>query len=166
MPVPTRKVKIGGVEIGGGAPVAIQSMCNTDTADVEATARQISALAEAGCALVRVAVPDLTAARALKGLKATARVPLIADVHFDHTLAVAAVENGADKVRVNPANLGTERDYIRVLHAAKANGCAIRIGGNGGSKITDKAERLQTVVDGCLRYARIAAQEGVTALVL
>lgn len=129
----TRTVNVGGVRIGGGSPVSIQSMCNTDTRDVSVTVRQILELEAAGCELIRVAVPDMEAAEAVKRIKERIHIPLIADIHFDYRLALKCIENGIDKVRINPGNIGS-RDRVKlVADAAKAKGIPIRIGVNGGS---------------------------------
>lgn len=129
----TRIVNVGGVKIGGGNPVSIQSMCNTDTRDVASTVGQIKALEEAGCEIIRVAVPDMTAAEAIADIKKQINIPLVADIHFDYKLALECIKNGIDKVRINPGNIGS-RDRVRlVADAAKANGIPIRIGVNGGS---------------------------------
>lgn len=129
----TRTVNVGGVRIGGGSPISIQSMCNTDTRDVSATVRQILELEAAGCELIRVAVPDMEAAEAVKRIKERIHIPLIADIHFDYRLALKCIENGIDKVRINPGNIGS-RDRVKlVADAAKAKGIPIRIGVNGGS---------------------------------
>lgn len=129
----TRQVMVGGVAIGGGAPVVIQSMTNTDTADTAATGRQIEALAAAGCQLVRVTVPDMAAAAALPGLIGASPVPLIADIHFDWRLALAAIEAGIAALRLNPGNIGDAGKVRQVAKAAKAAGVTIRVGVNSGS---------------------------------
>ena len=129
----TRIVNVGGVKIGGGNPVSIQSMCNTDTRDVESTVGQIKALEASGCEIIRVAVPDMTAAEAIADIKKQINIPLVADIHFDYKLALECIKNGIDKVRINPGNIGS-RDRVKlVADAAKANGIPIRIGVNGGS---------------------------------
>jgi (E)-4-hydroxy-3-methylbut-2-enyl-diphosphate synthase len=128
----TRPVFVGGVQVGGEAPVVVQSMTCTDTRDVKATVAQIKALEDAGCELVRVAVPDQEAAAALKDIKKRIRLPLIADIHFNHRLALEAMNQGVDGIRINPGNIGA--DKIRaVVRAAKNRGVAIRIGINAGS---------------------------------
>lgn len=127
------QVRVGGVPVGGGAPVVVQSMTNTRTDDVEATLGQIRALATAGAALVRVAVPDTAAASALTTLVLQSPVPLIADVHFDHRLALAALRAGAAGVRVNPGNIGGRDKVAAVVEAARERGAVIRIGVNSGS---------------------------------
>ncbi|PIE60215.1 MAG: 4-hydroxy-3-methylbut-2-en-1-yl diphosphate synthase [Desulfobulbus propionicus] len=129
----TRSVQIGGVGIGGNNPVRVQSMTNTDTCDAAATLAQICELAKAGCEIVRVAVPNEKAAKALKTICREASLPLIADIHFDSRLAVAAVEAGINGLRINPGNIGGERQIDRVVAAAKANSVPIRVGVNSGS---------------------------------
>ena len=129
----TRQIRVGGVPIGGGAPVTIQSMTNTRTDDVEATLRQIRALAAAGCQIVRVAVPDLEAARAVGKIKGQCPIPLVVDIHFDYKLALECVAAGADKVRINPGNIGGEDHVKAVARACAQRGIPIRIGVNGGS---------------------------------
>ena len=129
----SRQLKIGNVLVGGGAPVSIQSMTNTDTKDVAASLRQINALAEAGCQIVRLTVPDLEAAKAFGEIKRSSPLPMVADIHFDYKCAIAAMENGADKVRINPGNIGSEEKVRMVLDKAKACGIPIRIGVNSGS---------------------------------
>ena len=129
----TRMVDVGGVKIGGGNPVSIQSMCNTDTRDVKSTVEQIKKLCEAGCEIIRVAVPDMEAAQAVGEIKKQIEIPLVSDIHFDYRLALECIKNGIDKVRINPGNIG-ERERVKlVADAAKANGVPIRIGVNGGS---------------------------------
>ena len=130
---PTRVIRLGSLRIGGGHPVVVQSMTNTDTRDPEATGAQIAALAEAGCELVRVAVPDDPAAQALRAIRAASPLPLVADIHFDHRLAVAALEAGFEGVRINPGNIGGPDKVDRVVDAAKAHRAVIRVGVNSGS---------------------------------
>ena len=129
----SRTVKVGNVIIGGGNPVSIQSMCNTDTRDVEATVRQIESLAEAGCQITRLAVFDMDAALAFEKIRKASPIPIVADIHFDHKLALAAMDAGADKVRINPGNIGSEEKARLVFEKAKACGIPIRIGVNSGS---------------------------------
>lgn len=128
-----RAVNIGGVKIGGGNPVAIQSMCNTDTRDVKSTVSQILKLEDAGCEIIRVAVPDMTAAEAVKEIKKQIHIPLVVDIHFDYRLALECMKNGADKVRINPGNIGDRERVKQVVETAKSGGIPIRIGVNGGS---------------------------------
>lgn len=130
----TRAIKLGGLGIGGEYPVSIQSMTNTDTHDVEACYRQISALAAAGCDVVRLAVPDLAAADTFRELKRRGiKLPLVADIHFDYKIAIAAVEAGADKIRINPGNIGDRERIKAVVYACRERSVPIRIGVNSGS---------------------------------
>ena len=129
----TRQILVGGVPVGGGAPVTIQSMTNTRTDDVRATVDQILRLEEAGCQIIRVAVPDMAAAKAVGAIKARIHIPLVVDIHFDYRLALACVEEGCDAVRINPGNIGGEDRVKAVAEACKAKNLPIRIGVNGGS---------------------------------
>ena len=129
----TRQIRVGSVLIGGGAPVTIQSMCKTPTEDVEATVDQIHRLEQAGCDIVRVAVPNREAARAVGAIKEHISIPLVVDIHFDYRLALEAVAAGADKVRINPGNIGGEDRVKAVAQACRSKGIPIRIGVNGGS---------------------------------
>lgn len=130
---PTRVIRLGGLLIGGDNPVRVQSMTNTDTRDAAASLAQVRALAEAGCEIVRLAVPDQEAALALKAVKAGSPVPLIADIHFDHRLALAALDAGVDGLRINPGNIGGQAKVAAVVRAAREHGAPIRIGVNSGS---------------------------------
>lgn len=129
----TRQIQIGDVSVGGSHPITVQSMTNTDTRDVDATVAQIHALEKAGCELIRVAVLDLEAAVAIAQIRKVISIPLIADIHFDHRLAVAAMENGAQAIRINPGNLGGPDKLARVVAAAKIYQVPIRVGVNSGS---------------------------------
>ena len=129
----TRVVRIGDVAIGGENPIRIQSMCNTKTEDVEATVAQIRALTAAGCEIVRVAVPTVAAAEAIGDIRRQIKIPLVADIHFDYRLALAAMENGADKIRINPGNIGEDWKLREVVNAAKERNIPIRVGVNSGS---------------------------------
>lgn len=129
----TRKIKVGGVFVGGDAPISVQSMTNTDTADADSTVAQIKALEAAGCEIVRVAVPDMDAAKAVKRIKRSISIPLIADIHFDWRLALASVESGADALRLNPGNIGAKGRIKEVVRAALERRLPIRIGVNAGS---------------------------------
>ncbi len=129
----TRVVRIGDVTIGGDHPIRIQSMCNTKTEDVEATVAQIRALTAAGCEIVRVAVPTMAAAEAVGEIRRQIKIPLVADIHFDYRLALAAMEHGADKIRINPGNIGEDWKLREVVNAAKARNIPIRVGVNSGS---------------------------------
>ena len=129
----SKQILVGGVPVGGGAPVTIQSMCNTRTDDVEATVEQILRLEEAGCEIIRVAVPDLAAARAVGAIKERIHIPLVVDIHFDYKLALESVAAGADAVRINPGNIGDADRVKAVAQACAGKGIPIRIGVNGGS---------------------------------
>jgi (E)-4-hydroxy-3-methylbut-2-enyl-diphosphate synthase len=129
----TREVKVGNVLIGNGAPVAIQSMCNTDTCDIQATLAQIEALVKAGCRIVRITVPNAEASAAFAQIRRQTSTPLVADIHFNHRLAISAIEAGADKVRINPGNVGGEANVKAVADAARMAGVPIRVGVNSGS---------------------------------
>ncbi len=128
-----RAVQVGGVTIGGNAPIVVQSMTNTDTRDAAATIAQIKRLEDAGCEIARVAVPDMEAAQALGVIKRGIRIPLVADIHFDYRLALTALEQGVDKLRINPGNIGSQERVIKVVQAARERSVPIRIGVNGGS---------------------------------
>ena len=129
----TKTIQIGSVTIGGGAPVAVQSMCNTPTGDVKATLNQIAHLHALGCEIIRLAVPDAEAAEALKTIVPRSPIPVVADIHFDHRLALMAAEAGVHKIRINPGNIGEADNVRKVAEACKARGIPIRIGVNGGS---------------------------------
>ena len=129
----TKQILVGGVAVGGGAPVTIQSMCNTRTDDVAATVEQILRLEAAGCQIIRVAVPDMAAARAVGAIRERIHIPLVVDIHFDYKLALECVSAGCDAVRINPGNIGGEDRVKAVANACKAKGLPIRIGVNGGS---------------------------------
>lgn len=141
----TRKVKIGDRIIGGGMPVLIQSMTNTRTEDVEATVKQILALEAAGCDIIRCAVPTMEAASAFSEIKKRIHIPLVADIHFDYKLAIAAIENGADKIRINPGNIGSRERIRAVVDAAKERGIPIRVGVNSGSLEKEIVEEYKGV---------------------
>ncbi len=129
----TKKIRIGDRYIGGGEPVLVQTMTNTRTQDVDGTAEQIQRVQEAGCDIVRVAVPDMEAAEAIKQIKKKISIPLVADIHFDYRLAIQSIANGADKIRINPGNIGDRERLRKVIRAAKERGIPIRIGVNSGS---------------------------------
>ncbi len=129
----TRQINVRNIKIGGGAPVSIQSMTNTPTEDVERTAAQIKQLQDAGCEIVRIAVPNMKAAQAIADIRKLTDMPLVADIHFDHRLALKAVENGIDKIRINPGNIGDEGKVREVADACREKGIPIRIGVNAGS---------------------------------
>jgi (E)-4-hydroxy-3-methylbut-2-enyl-diphosphate synthase len=139
----TRKVRIGSMTIGGGEPVAVQSMCNTKTVDVKATVEQIKRLTGAGCEIIRCGIPDMVSARALEKIKQKISIPLVADIHYDYKLAIASFESGADKIRINPGNIGGAEKVMAVIDAAKKHKAAIRIGVNAGSLQKDPSYKLK-----------------------
>ncbi|NOY45857.1 MAG: flavodoxin-dependent (E)-4-hydroxy-3-methylbut-2-enyl-diphosphate synthase [Deltaproteobacteria bacterium] len=162
---PTRPVRVGSVTVGGGAPVSVQSMTNTDTRDVDATAAQIERLRAAGCEIVRCAVPDQEAARALGEIRKRVKVPLIADIHFDHRLALAALEAGVDGLRLNPGNIGARWKVEEVVRAARERAVPIRIGVNAGSLSKELLARHggptpQALVESALGHTRILEDLG------
>ncbi|MDP8218045.1 MAG: flavodoxin-dependent (E)-4-hydroxy-3-methylbut-2-enyl-diphosphate synthase, partial [Candidatus Theseobacter exili] len=128
-----KEIKIGNVTIGGEHPVAVQSMTNTDTRNINATVRQIKRLERLGCEIVRVAIPDIKAAEAVALIKEKINIPLVADIHFDARLAEISALRGADKLRINPGNIGKKKDILRVVKAALNNSIPLRIGVNSGS---------------------------------
>ena len=167
----TRQVKAGSVCIGGGAPVSVQSMTNTDTADVEATLSQIRALAVAGADIVRVSVYNEACAKAVRALVDGSPVPLVADIHFDHKLALAAVENGIHKLRINPGNIGGEKNVRILADCVKAHHIPVRIGVNSGSVEKDILAKYggptpQGMVESALSHARMLEACGFTDMVL
>jgi (E)-4-hydroxy-3-methylbut-2-enyl-diphosphate synthase len=141
----TRVIKIGDRKIGGGNPILIQSMTNTKTENVEETVAQILALEEAGCEIIRCAVPTMEAAKALGEIKKRIHIPLVADIHFDYRLAIAAIENGADKIRINPGNIGSLERIQAVVDAAKEHSIPIRVGVNSGSLEKELVEKYHGV---------------------
>ena len=141
----TRQILVGGVPVGGSAPIAVQSMTNTPTSDVNATVSQIERLQSAGCEIVRVAVPDGQAADAISAIKEKITIPLIADIHFDHRLAIAAARAGADGLRINPGNIGSHKNVKTVVDCAKDVDISIRIGVNSGSLEKDILEKYNGV---------------------
>ena len=169
--MPTRRVNAGSVAIGGGAPVTVQTMTNTDTRDVEATLAQIRAMAAAGADIVRVSVYDEACARAVRALVDGSPVPLVADIHFDHRLAIQSVENGIAKVRINPGNIGGEANVRRVADCLKAHGVPVRIGVNSGSVEKDILQKYggvtpEGMVESGLNHARMLEKAGFEDIVL
>jgi (E)-4-hydroxy-3-methylbut-2-enyl-diphosphate synthase len=155
----TRQIYLGKVPIGGGAPIAVQSMTNTDTRDVSATVDQIERLADAGCEIVRLAVPDKAAATALKEIKLNAKVPLIADIHFDHRLALDSLDAGVDGLRINPGNIGNPAALAEVAKAAAGLRIPIRIGVNSGSLSKEVLSKFghpspEAMVESALMHAK------------
>ena len=141
----TKVIQIGNRKIGGGNPIAIQSMTNTKTEDVEATVAQIEELTKAGCEIIRCAVPTMEAAKALGEIKKRISIPLVADIHFDYRLAIAAMEHGADKIRINPGNIGSKENIKAVVEKAKEKNIPIRVGVNSGSLEKEYLEKYGKV---------------------
>ena len=167
----TRKVQIGDRVIGGGMPILIQSMTNTKTEDVAATVAQIHALEKAGCEIVRCTVPTEEAAKALKEIKEQISIPLVADIHFDYRLAIAAIKNGADKVRINPGNIGSTSRVRAVVKCAADRNIPIRVGVNSGSLEKEFLEKYHGVtaeglVESALRQAQVIEDMGYDNLVI
>jgi len=168
---PTIDVPVGDLVIGSDHPIRVQSMTNTDTRDADATLAQIRRLQEAGCELVRVTIPDAASAANIPTFLAGMDVPFIADIHFDHRMALAAIEAGAHKVRVNPGNIGSERKVREVLEAARARGTALRVGVNSGSLEKDLLEKHgwpspEALVESALRHVAYCRQAGVERIVV
>lgn len=167
----TRVVRIGDVAIGGENPIRIQSMCNTKTEDVEATIAQIRALTAAGCEIVRVAVPTVAAAEAIGAIRRQIKIPLVADIHFDYRLALAAMEHGADKIRINPGNIGEDWKLREVVNAAKERNIPIRVGVNSGSLEKDLLQKYggvtaEGIVESALEKVRRIEELGYENLVI
>jgi len=164
----TRQIRLGGMLIGGGAPISVQSMTNTDTRDDRKTVVQIRDLERAGCEIVRVAVPDLESAAALKKIREGISIPLIADIHFDWRLAVAAMENGAQGIRINPGNLGGPEKLVKVIDAAREHHVPIRVGVNSGSIEKDLLKKHgypsphnpSALIESALRNVRLLERQG------
>ena len=160
----TRRIYVGDTAIGDGAPVAVQSMTNTPTPDVEATLSQINELARAGCEIIRVSLPDDESAEAFPEIKRRSPIPVIADIHFDYRLALKAIGGGADGVRVNPGNIGGESKFKQVLKAAKEAGVCVRVGVNSGSLEKDLLKKYgsptpEAMVESALRYVTFLAEQ-------
>ena len=167
----TKVIDIGGVKIGGGNPIAIQSMTNTRTEDADATIRQILALEEAGCEIIRCTCPTPEAARAIGEIKKQIHIPLVADIHFDYRMAIAAMENGADKIRINPGNIGGPDKIREVVRCAKERNIPIRVGVNSGSLEKELVEKYHGVtpeglVESALDKVRMIEDCGYDRLVI
>lgn len=167
----TKIIKIGDKLIGGGSPIMIQSMTNTHTEDVEATVKQILRLEKAGCDIIRCTVPTLEAAHAIKEIKKQIHIPLVADIHFDYKMAIAAMENGADKIRINPGNIGSTDKIKAVVDVAKSRNIPIRVGVNSGSLEKDIVEKYNGVtakglVESALDKVKIIEDLGYDNLVI
>ncbi len=156
----SRKIKIGDVEVGGGAPISVQSMTKTDTRNVSATVGEIRRLEEAGCDIVRLAVPDMEAANALGEIKRQTRIPIVSDIHFDHKLALTAIKQGVDAMRINPGNIGSKQKIREVVNACRGREIPIRIGVNSGSLEKDILKKhgspsADAIAESALRHAEI-----------
>ena len=167
----TREIKIGNKVIGGNNPILIQSMTNTKTEDVAATVAQIKQLEEAGCDIIRCAVPTMEAAKAISEIKKQISIPLVADIHFDYKLAIAAMENGADKIRINPGNIGSEDRVKAVVDVAKQRNIPIRVGVNSGSLEKEFVEKYKGVtaeglVESALGKVKLIEDMGYDNLVI
>lgn len=170
-----RKVKIGNVTIGGGYPVVVQSMTNTKTVDVKATIAQIKKLQDYGCEIIRCGIPDIESALAIKEIKKKVKIPIVADIHYDYRLAIESIKNGADKIRINPGNIGGLDRLKEVIKEAKKAGIAIRIGVNSGSlkpninyklKVKSKNETSNQMVASLMEYVEFFEKENFTNLVI
>jgi len=167
----SKQVSMGGVKIGGDAPISVQSMTNTDTRDVEATVRQIHSLEEVGCELIRIAVPDMVAANKVDKIKDKINIPLIADIHFNHKLALRVLELGIDGLRINPGNIGSEEKVRELAKLAKDKGVPIRIGVNAGSLekellVKYGAPTAEAMVESALRHVRLLEEYEFTDIII
>lgn len=167
----TKVVRVGDVKIGGGNPIAIQSMTNTDTRDIPSSVQQIHALEKAGCDIVRMAIPDMEAASAIQEIKKQISIPLVADIHFDYKLAIAAIKNGADKIRINPGNIGNTDKIRAVIDVAKEQDIPIRVGVNSGSLEAQFLKKYngvsaQGIVESALDKVRLIEDMGYDNLVV
>ncbi len=167
----TRKIQIGNKVIGGGNPILIQSMTNTRTEDIEATTAQIHRLEKAGCEIIRCTVPTIEAAQAIREIKKEITIPLVADIHFDYKMAIAAIENGADKIRINPGNIGGGDKVAAVVSAARERNIPIRVGVNGGSLEKELVEKYhgvtaQGLVESALDKVHMIEKQGYENIVI
>lgn len=167
----TRKIRVGDLHIGGDAPVSVQSMTNTDTRDAAATIAQIGRLVDAGCEIIRVAVPDMEAAEAVKTIRGAVKIPLVADIHYDYRLALECMKNGVDKVRINPGNIGGRERVAQVARMAAERGIPIRIGVNSGSVERNILEKYggataEGMVESALAHAELLERYNFDNIVL
>ncbi len=166
----TKKVSVGGVFVGGGASVKIQSMCTAKTSDIGATVAQINALEQAGCEIVRVSVLDEADALAIKGVRSQIKIPLVADIHFSSKLAVTSIENGADKVRINPGNIGGENEIKLVADCIKAHKIPVRVGANTGSIekefLAKYGKNERSLVESALKSVCVLEKYGVNDIII
>lgn len=167
----SKEICIGNVKIGKNNPIAIQSMCNTKTEDISSTVSQILQLEKAGCDIIRCAVPHMEAAKAFKAIKNEINIPLVADIHFDYKLAIEAIKNGADKIRINPGNIGSSEKVHEVVRAAKEYGIPIRVGVNSGSLEKDIVEKnhgvtAEGLVESALKQVDLLEEFGFDNIVI
>lgn len=166
----TKKIAVGSVCLGGGEPVRIQSMCTTKTSDVNSTVEQIRRLEKAGCEIIRVSVLDEDDAKAIKQIKNSIKIPLVADIHFSHKLAISAIENGCDKVRINPGNIGGDNEVKAVADCIKAHGIAVRVGSNTGSIEKEFLQKYgkneNSLVESALKSVSLLEKNGVEDIVI
>jgi (E)-4-hydroxy-3-methylbut-2-enyl-diphosphate synthase len=152
----TKTINVGNIKVGGNNPISVQSMTNTDTRNIDATLEQIYELTEVGCEIIRIAIPDMEAALAFGKIREKTSIPLITDIHFDHKLAIKTIEYGADCIRINPGNIGSNQKVDEILECAKLHNCSIRIGVNAGSLEKDLREKYgvcaKALVESALRY--------------
>lgn len=165
------KVMVGDVQIGADAPISIQSMCNISTQNVDGVVKQIRELEEVGCQIIRLAVPDILSAKSFYDIKKKINIPLVADIHFDYRLAIEAMKNGADKIRINPGNIGDKENVKKVVKVAKDRGIPIRIGVNGGSLEKDLIEKYgkvcaDAIVESAYRHINILEEMNFSDIVL
>ncbi|QTA38251.1 flavodoxin-dependent (E)-4-hydroxy-3-methylbut-2-enyl-diphosphate synthase [Thermosipho ferrireducens] len=163
-----KEIKIGSIKIGGNNPVVIQSMTNTNTENISATLKQINELTNAGCEIVRVSVPTINAAKSLKSIVRNVRVPIVADIHFDYKIAIESIKNGANKIRINPGNIGGEEKVVEVIKAAKDYGVPIRVGANSGSipKDLHNLPKVEALCEAALREVRLLEKHGFENIVV
>ncbi|WP_072901520.1 flavodoxin-dependent (E)-4-hydroxy-3-methylbut-2-enyl-diphosphate synthase [Hathewaya proteolytica] len=169
--IKTKEVKVGNIKIGGNNPIAVQSMTNTDTRDVEATVMQIKRLEEVKCDMVRCAVPDMEAAERIKEIVQRVNIPVVADIHFDYRLALACIKNGVSAIRINPGNIGDESRVVEVLKNAKLNNIPIRIGVNGGSLSKEillkyGGTTCEALVESAMEHVRILEKHDFNDIVI
>lgn len=166
----SKKVSVGNVMLGGGEPVRIQSMCTTKTSNVQSTVEQIKRLEKAGCEIIRVSVLDEDDAKAIKTVKNSINIPLVADIHFSHKLAIAAIESGCDKVRINPGNIGGDRQLKAVADCIKAHGISVRVGSNTGSIEKEFLQKYgkneNSLVESALKSVSLLEKNGVEDIVI
>ena len=168
----TKKIKVGDLFIGGNSPISIQSMANTDTADLKKTVSQIKKLEKAGCEIIRVAVPNIAAAKNLGKIKTKIKIPLVADIHFSSDLALEAIKQGVDKLRINPGNIGSKEKIAAVVSAAKSKKIPIRIGVNAGSLEKDILKKhknratARAMVESAIKHINILKKLNFTDIVI